>query len=228
MSPLSKKLIALLFTLPLGIGAARANVIIQHNWQYTASNTGHSSDASASFQPLVFTNGLRSTTATATGDARAFEDITGGNNAHVNLVYALDFLVDSSTIIGLSDRLVGSLFLGDTDSAHVDTFVQIIDQTNKAIVASLPIRSHTRSGTAGTDNFDESTPYFQHLFRLAPGDYLLQSGLNLTANATSGFGDDRMESAFSYSTGLVATPEPSTGALLVLGSLALLVRIRKP
>jgi hypothetical protein len=201
---------------------ASAGLIIQNNWQLTTANTHQSSDASASISPLSFTNLLSSTFATATADAKAYEDVFGGNNASANAVYAFDFMTTTPLVVSLSDRLVGSLFLGDADSAHVDTRVNLIDQVSNAVVASLPIRSHSKNGTAGTDSFDESTPFFLHSFLLAPGDYLLETGLNVSANATSGVGDDRMESAFSYTVGLVyEVPLPSSLLLMLAGLLSL-------
>jgi hypothetical protein len=138
-------------------------------------------------------------------------------------VYSFDFLVDTPTVIGLSDHLSGFLFLGDTDSAHVDTFARIIDQATNGVVASLPSRSHTKSGTEGTDPFDESAPFSQHLFYLLPGDYVLQAGLNLYAHATAGVGDDLMESSFSYTVATVSSvPEPSAFSLLAVGGLGVL------
>lgn len=222
MKALSARSLLLLLTLILGTKSALAGIIIQENWRYTTANANHSSDASASFQPLDFTNTLTSTSATAAGFARANEDLTGGNSASVNLVYSFDFLVDRETLIGLSDRLIGALFLGDTDNAHVDTFVEIYNQQTNKVVASLPVRSHTRSGTPGSETFDESTPFSLHYFRFLPGDYLLRAGLNMTANATRGFGDDRMESNFSY-TAAMSVPEPSTWSLMIFGGLGLLI-----
>lgn len=222
---LKKFLLFVLFSL-FSIETAFAKIIIQSNWQYTTATTSHSADASATYQPLDFTNLLNKTSATGTGDAKAYEDLTGGNDASVNLVYSFDFLVDRQTMIGLGDRLAGFLFLGDTDSAHVDTFARIIDQATNAVVASLPIRSHTRSGSTGTDTFDEVAHYYQHIFNLMPGDYLLQAGLNLSAHATSGVGDDRMESSSSYTVDMYNLPEPSTFSLLVFGGLGVLLSVR--
>jgi hypothetical protein len=226
MSTLAKKILLFLIVSFFGIETTSAAIIIQNNWQYTTVNASATSDAAVSYQPLDFTNLLNGTSATGAARARASEDNLNGNDARVSLVYSFDFLLDTPTLIGLSDHLVGFLSLGDTDSAHVDTFVRLIDQATNAVVASLPFRNHTKSGTEGTDPFDESTPFSLHAFYLRPGDYLLQAGLNVSAHATFGLGDDAMESNFSYTVAMRDVPEPSTVALMVLGGLGVLLSTR--
>ncbi|MEX2631212.1 MAG: hypothetical protein WD341_14845 [Tistlia sp.] len=214
---------------------ASATLLITDNWRYTTSNTSSTSDASASYSPLTFTNlvapdGLSGeTSATAQGTATAFEDLLGGNSASVDLEFTFQFSVNKSKplfIVLLADQLTGSLSLQDTESdpggASYFSNATLVRTNTNAVVASLPSRVGLRRAE-GTSTVNESVLFGSNVFSIPNGDYSLTGTLNLDAVATAGVGDDRVQSSFKYQVKMrwVEVPAPPTVLLLLAGLAAL-------